>query len=182
MAGIKNAIVMVLNARQNTNSKSEQYGNWYPYVRGINTISTRALAQHIASHGTIFTRDVVEGVLNNLAECIPELVAQGVGVKLNGIGIFYPTAQTVLYGLDSKAKVRATNPNDAVKGIHVRFQPDNTTLDKLTSKAFKEKCSLQWGDFDEITKTTRGEGADAKVIRTHTYTPINEYEAPAQNP
>ena len=168
MAGIKNAIVMVLNARQNTNSKSEQYGNWYPYVRGINTISTRALAQHIASHGTIFTRDVVEGVLNNLAECIPELVAQGVGVKLNGIGIFYPTAQTVLYGLDNKAKVRATNPNDAVKGIHVRFQPDNTTLDKLTSKAFKEKCSLQWGDFDEITKTTRGEGADAKVIRTHT--------------
>jgi len=37
---------MVLNARQNTNSKSEGYGKYYPYVRGINTISTRALDDH----------------------------------------------------------------------------------------------------------------------------------------
>ncbi len=178
MAGIKNSIVMVLNARQNTNSKSEQYQHWYPYVRGINTISTRALSEHIAAHGSLFTRDVVEGVLNKLSECIPELVAQGVGVKLNGIGIFYPQAQTVKYGLANKQAVRDTTPSDAVQGIHVRFKPEGNSLDKLTSRAFKQKCSLQWGDFDEITKTTRGEGADAVVIRTHTYTPINEYETP----
>ena len=180
MAGIKNSIVMVLNVRKNANSKSEAFNKWYPYVRGINTITTRALAEHIAKHGSLFTRDVVEGVLNKLSECIPELVAQGVGVKLNGIGIFYPTAQSEPGGLANKAAVAGSNPNDAVKGIHVRFKPEDTTLDRLTSKAFKEKCSLQWGDFDEITRTTRGEGADAKVVRTHTYTPISEYEAPAQ--
>ncbi|MBQ8657147.1 MAG: HU family DNA-binding protein [Prevotella sp.] len=170
---------MVLNARQNTNSKSEQYQRWYPYVRGIYAISTRALAQHIAQHGSLFTRDVVEGVLNKLSECIPELVAQGVGVKLNGIGTFYPQAQTVKYGLANKQAVRNTNPADAVKGIHVRFKPEGSYLDNLTSKAFKEKCSLTWGDFDEVTRTTRGDGT---VNRTHTYTPINEYVAPTQNP
>ncbi len=147
-------------------------------VNSDGSLLNAALAQHIAGHGSIYTRDIVEGVLNKFSQCIPELVAQGVGVKLNGIGIFYPTAQSEPGGLASKAAVAGSNPNDAVKGIHVRFKPDNTTLDKLTSKAFKAKCSLQWGDFDEITKTTRGEGADAKVIRTHTYTPISEYEAP----
>ena len=180
MAGIKNSIVMVINARKNTNSKSEAFNKWYLYVRGINPLSTRALAEHIAGHGSIYTRDIVEGVLNKFSQCIPELVAQGVGVKLDGIGIFYPTAQSEPGGLANKAAVAGSNPNDAVKGIHVRFKPEGNKLDRLTSKAFKEKCSLQWGDFDEITKTTRGEGADAVVIRTHTYTPISEYEAPAQ--
>ena len=149
-------------------------------VNSDGSLLNAALAQHIANHGSLFTRDVVEGVLNKLSECIPELVAQGVGVKLNGIGIFYPTAQSEPGGLANKAAVAGSNPNDAVKGIHVRFKPEGNKLDRLTSKAFKEKCSLQWGDFDEITKTTRGEGADAVVIRTHTYTPISEYEAPSQ--
>ena len=169
---------MVLNVRQNTNSKSENYGHWYPYVRNINTITTRALCDHIAQHGGLVTREVVEIVLNRLSVCIPELVSMGVGVKLNGIGIFYPTAKSVKTGMANKQAVRDTNPKDAVSGINFRFKADNTELDKLTSKAFKSKCSVQWGDFDEITRTTRGEGADAKIVRTHTYTPIGEYEAP----
>ena len=173
---VKNAIVMKLNARQNTNSKSEQYQHWYPYVSGINTISTRALAEHISRHGSLFTRDVVEGVLNKLSECIPELVAQGVGVKLNGIGIFYPSAQTVRYGLASKAAVRAANPADSVKGIHVRFKPQSGYLDSLVSTKFKEQCALVWNMFDEIVTTRSGDG---KVTRRHTYTPINEYQTPA---
>ena len=40
-----------------------------------------------------------------LSECIPELVAQGYGVKLDGIGIFYPTIANVKGGADAKAPI-----------------------------------------------------------------------------
>ena len=179
MAGILNNVAMILNVRQNGNSKSEYFGHWYPYVRNINTITTRALCDHIAQHGGLVTREVVEIVLNRLSVCIPELVSMGVGVKLNGIGIFYPTAKSVKTGMANKQAVRDTNPKDAVSGINFRFKADNTELDKLTSKAFKGKCSVQWGDFDTITKVTRGEGADAHTVNLHTYEPITEPDKPS---
>ena len=80
-----------INLRQDRNSASRTFGMWFPEVDRVGTLSTRALSEHIAAHGSIWTRDIVEGVLSQLAECIPELVSQGYGVKLDGLGTFWPT-------------------------------------------------------------------------------------------
>ena len=48
---------------QNQNSKSRAYQKWYAFVKSLETLNTRKLAQHIAEHGSLYTADVVFGVL-----------------------------------------------------------------------------------------------------------------------
>ena len=90
-----------VNVRQDRNSASRTYGMWFPYVDLQGTLSTRALCAHIADHGSIWTEDIVSGILGQLKECIPELVSQGYGVKLDGLGIFWPTVQNKKGGAES---------------------------------------------------------------------------------
>jgi len=91
---------------------------------------------------TIYTRDIVEGVLAKLCQCVPELLSQGQPVKLDGLGTFYPTVKNELGGLENIEAAKAITPEQAVEGIRVRFLPDGTKLDDMTSKAFKQRRSL----------------------------------------
>ena len=74
-------------------------------------------------------------------------------MKLDGLGTFYPTAKNVKGGIDSIADAKAMVPASQVEGIHVRFEPEGSQLDDITSKKFKERCSLVWGNLIEITGT-----------------------------
>jgi hypothetical protein len=87
-----NNIELKVNLRKNNNEKSDQFGKYYAELERRRTLSLKGLAKHIADHGSIFTRDVIEGVLSKLTQCVPELLSQGVPVKLDGLGTFYPTA------------------------------------------------------------------------------------------
>ena len=147
----KNRITLKINFRKNGNMQAATYGKYYPEVDRNETLSLRGLAQHIKDHGSIYTRDVIEGVLIKMSECIPELVAQGVGVKLDGLGKFYPTASAVKGGVEESA-LKGVNAGETVKGIHVRFLPDRATLDNITSTAFKEKCALEAAHIVETTE------------------------------
>ena len=146
-----NSIELRVNLRANNNEKSDQFGRLYAELDRNRTLSLRGLAKHISEHGSIYTRDIVEGVLTKLCQCIPELLAQGQPVKLDGLGTFYPTALNVKGGLENVAAAKDMAPSAAIEGIRVRYLPDGTKLDDLTSKAFKEKCSLIWGNLIEIT-------------------------------
>ena len=167
--GQVNNVQLKINLKANNNRKSDYYGKLYGYTETQSVLSTRGLCKHIADHGTIFTRDIVNGVITKLCECIPELVGQGVPVKLDGIGTFYPTAQNEKGGLDDIEAAKATNPDAVLTGIHVRFRPDGTKLDNLTSKAFKEKCSLVWGDLIESETVI----VDGKPRKSYTKRPIS---------
>ena len=83
------------------------------------------------------TPDVVYGVLTKFKSCLVELVSTGVAVKLDGLGIFYPTLESK--GAETPIQY---NVEDYVKGIHIRFTPDNTDDESITSRAFLQKCSL----------------------------------------
>ena len=124
------------------------YGKLYGYTDVQNVLSTRGLCQHISNHGTIFTRDIVQGVITKLCECIPELVGQGVPVKLDGIGIFYPVIANVKGGAETPADFNvALN----IKGVRFRFTPDSTDLDDMTTKAFGKKVTFGNGYYQEQT-------------------------------
>lgn len=146
-----NKIALKINYRKNNNVRATGYGNYYPEVDRNETLSLRGLSEHIKNHGTIYTRDVIEGVLIKMSECIPELVAQGIGVKLDGLGKFYPTAKSVKGGV-AEAALKGVNSNDVVKGIRIRFLPDSQALDNITSVEFKKKCSLESAHIVETTK------------------------------
>nr|MCR5242371.1 hypothetical protein [Prevotella sp.] len=64
-----NNIELKVNLRKNNNEKSDQFGKYYAELERKRTLSLKGLAKHIADHGSIFTRDVIEGVLSKLTQC-----------------------------------------------------------------------------------------------------------------
>ena len=63
---------------QNSNSKMPKaYGKWYGRIVHTETLNLDDLCEHIASHGTIFTADVVAGTVKKFVQCIQELLLEG---------------------------------------------------------------------------------------------------------
>ena len=142
----RNTMVMSYVLRKFKNSRSSVNNRWFAYVNRQETLSTRGLAQHMIEHGLVGNRAEVESILIKLSECVPELVAQGYGVKLDGIGIFYPVIANQKGGAQS---VEAFNIAQNVKGVRFKFRPDSTDLDDLTVKAFGKKVTLGNGYYKE---------------------------------
>ena len=162
-------IAMGINLRKNKNATSSAYGKYYPEVDTKKTLSLRGFAQHMADHGSIYTRDVVEGVLLKITDCLPELVAQGVPVQLGSLGTFYPTAEVTKRGaVLNIAAMDGLNPNDVVKAIHIRFLPDSTRLDNLCGPQFKNRCTLELRNIVDTIEVT----VDGKVKKMQTLKPI----------
>ena len=137
-------IAMGINLRKNKIEGSKAYGKYYPEVDQQKTLSLRGFAQHMTDHGSLYGRSIVEGVLMQITECLPELVAQGVPVQLGSLGTFYPTAEVKKDGaVLNIAAMDGLNPNDIVKAIHIRFLPDSTKLDNLCGPKFKDACTLE---------------------------------------
>ena len=141
-----NTLIMSYVLRKFKNARSSANNRWFAYVNKAGTLSTRGLAQHMIEHGMIGNRAEVQAILTKLSECIPELVAQGYGVKLDGIGIFYPTIANVKGGAETVADFNLTQN---VKGVRFRFKPDSTDLDDLTTKAFGKKVTFGNGFYQE---------------------------------
>ena len=145
----KNKININLVMRRINSNKHKNYGNYYSVVMRAVTVNTRDLAEHLLSHDSLYTHDVIEGIIRKFATCIPELVAQGVAVKLDGMGTFYPMTESESIPED---QIEGANPNELVKGVHLRFLPESTNIDDLTSRSFKQKCSLVLAYKEEGTK------------------------------
>ena len=156
-------IALGINLRQNKNSRNAGFGKFYPVVDQQKTLSLRGFAEHMASHGSLYSRGVVEGVLNQICECLPELVAQGVPVKLGSLGTFFPTAQVeknaAVGGYD---EMEGLNPATIVKGIRIRFRPDSTKLDNICGPKFKDRCSLELRNIVDTQSVSLG-GVTRKV-------------------
>ena len=59
-------------------SESVMYGKWYARLKSIETMSMTKLAKHISEHGSVFTEDVVEGVMKKFKSCLLEMLSSAV--------------------------------------------------------------------------------------------------------
>lgn len=130
-------IAMQYDLRQSNNSKNASYGKWYPKAVVTSTLNLRGISNHIAEHGSIYTPDVVYGVLKKFTSCTLEMVKKGVGVKLDGLGKFYPT-------LEAKGSTTAVgyDLNSNLIGVHIRFLPEGIGDDDITSRQLKKNVSF----------------------------------------
>ena len=166
----KEKIAMGINLRKNKNERNAGYGKYYPVVDRQATLSLRGFCEHMVTHGSVYKRNVIEGVLKEIIDHLPELVAQGVPVQLEGLGIFYPTAQVVKgAAVESIAAMDGLNPNTIVKGIHLRFKPDSTKLDNLCGPAFKKACSLELRNIVDTEEVT----SDGKTRKVQVLEPVS---------
>ena len=173
-------IAMGINLRQNKIIGSSAYGKYYPEVDTQKTLSLRGFAKHMTDHGSLYGRAIVEGVLMQITECLPELVAQGVPVQLGNLGTFYPTAEVAKDAavLDIP-QMDGLNPNDIVKAIHIRFLPDATKLDNLCGPKFKDACTLELRNIIDTQKVMVN--GKQKVVTTLKPIATAEAEWKAQN-
>ena len=149
--------------KQFNNDQSPVNGRWFAYVNRPGILSTRGLANHMVEHGMTNKADVL-AMLAKLSECIPELVAQGYSVKLDGIGVFYPVIANRKGGAASPGELSVA---DNVQGVRFRFKPDSTDLDNLTSKTFGKKVSFGNGYY----QTEKGEKAPKIPLAAYTPKP-----------
>ena len=129
---------MPVNIKLNQNeAMSSAYGKYYLEVATSEVLSTEGLVNHITHHNCAVGTEAIAAVIKKLGECIPELVAQGQPVKIDGLGIFYPTAENKKNGLlKSQLLDSKVNPLDVLAGVHLRFRPQSDDLNDLTSKSF----------------------------------------------
>ena len=76
-------------------------GKYFARVKTIETLNTRKLANHIAEHGSIYTPDVIFGVLEKFRSCLIEQLLNSRKVKIDGLGIFYLTAECAKSGTET---------------------------------------------------------------------------------
>ena len=120
-------------------SESVLYGKWYARLKSIETMSMTKLAKHISEHGSVFTEDVVEGVMKKFKTCLLEMLLESKKVKVAGLGTFYLTCECQKGGADKESDF---NVNQHLKALHIRFLPDQTAEDNLSSREFIKKAEF----------------------------------------
>ena len=144
-------------------SESVMFGKWYARLKSIETLNTEKLAKHISEHGSVFTEDVVEGVMKKFKTCLLEMLLESKKVKIAGLGTFYLTCECQKGGADKESDV---NVNQHLKALHIRFLPDQAQEDNLSSREFIKKAefvnvkSLLSGKDDEEAENGEGEATE----------------------
>ena len=134
---------IIYDVYQNKNAHNAAYGKYFGRIVHTETLNTRKLARHIADHGSVYTQDVVEGVLTKAEACIVEMLLESKKIKLEGLGTFYLMAQNKKGGAVSIDKF---NPKSSFKGLHIRFLPDLSDEAGLNSKDVLAKATFMWAE------------------------------------
>ena len=125
------------------NTASRVYGMYFGRIVHTETLNTRKLAKHIAEHGSVYTQDVVEGVLTKAEACIIEMLLESKKGKLEGLGTFYLMAENKKGGAESLEKF---NPKTSLNGLHIRFLPDSSGEAQLNSRDVLAKATFMWAE------------------------------------
>ena len=125
--------------KQNNIKNSKIYGKWFAHGKTIETLNTRKLANHIAEHGSIYTPDVVFGVLEKFRSCLLEMLLESKRVKIDGLGIFFTTLENEKGGALKKEDF---SPQKNLKALHIRFLPDSTTETNISSREFIKQAEF----------------------------------------
>ena len=170
-------ISMAINYRKNKSTRLSSGGKYYAEVDRQKTLSTRGLAQHLKDHNCMVGRDAIMAVLIKLSECLPELVAQGVGVKLDGLGIFYPSVLNEKGGATEAQMLDKTfNPTTIIRGIRLRFTPDSSELDNLTSRQFLTRSvTPESQNIVEVEERT----INGKKVNVQKLTTLDDFRNPS---
>ena len=136
--------------KQNTNSKMPKcYGKWYAEMKHTETLNTRKMAQHISEHGSVYTSDVVMGVMEKFRTCLIEQLLESKKVKIDGLGTFYTTIEG-----EGVATPDDFSLQKNIKALHIRFLPEQEQELNISGPQFLKKAHFT--NFDSLTAGLSG--------------------------
>ena len=130
---------IIYEVYQNQNEHSTAFGKFYARVKYLECLNTRKLSNHIAEHGSIYTPDVVYGVMEKFRSCLIEMLLNSKKVKIEGLGTFYTTLECEKGGAVTKDKF---NILKNVKGLHIRFLPEQEQEQNISSRQFLKQAEF----------------------------------------
>ena len=71
---------------------------------------------------------------------------------------------TIECGSEGRSDIKANGIKSLVEGVRIRFTPEQTELDNLTAKQFKEHCAFQMNDA--VRTIYEGSGQNKKKVAT----------------
>ena len=128
---------LLIRTYKNNNSKNSAYGKTYGRLVCHDTMNTSDLCRHMMKHGTIFTSDVVKGVVEKFINCFEELLMEGNKIKLDGLGTFYLSINTE--GVAKEDQFTANN----VKALRIKFIGDQSKESEYATKMLTSKAKFR---------------------------------------
>ena len=110
------------------------------------TMNLMEMAEHISKHGSVYTEDVVVGVITKLKTCIQEMLADGYKVKLDGIGTLYPVVNS-----EGVADAKDYSASDNITRVSISFMADQSKKSIYKASAMKQETKLSTKLYSELT-------------------------------
>ena len=146
---------IIYEVYQNQNEHSRAFGKYYARVKYLESLNTRRLSNHIAEHGSIYTPDVVYGVMEKFRSCLLEMLLESKRVKIEGLGTFYATIECSKGGAVSKDKF---NVQKNIEGLHIRFLPEQEQETNISSRQFLKQA--EFVNVDSLLKEKEEEDTE----------------------
>ena len=128
------------------NEQRQKVQKTYGKIIYRGTLNLNDMAEHIMKHGSVYTEDVVIGVITKLKSCIQEMLADGYKVKLDGIGTLYPvlTSEGVADAKDYSAQENVTR-------LGISFLADQGKKSVYKASAMRQGARLSTSLYEELT-------------------------------
>ena len=103
----------------------------YGVAQASEVIDINAFAKHVASHGSVYKKGDIIGLLTNAVACLRELMLEGKRVKLGDLGDFQPRLKT--------EGARTTNEFSAanIKEVNISWTPGKPFTNLRSEAAFQ---------------------------------------------
>ena len=115
------------------------------------TLSLDDMAEHIMKHGSVYTEDVVIGVITKLKSCMQEMLADGHKVKLDGIGTLYPTLTS-----EGVEDAKDYSPSENVTRVGIAFLADQSRKSMYKARYMRDTVNLSTKLYSELTGEDSG--------------------------
>jgi hypothetical protein len=162
----KENIAFLVNLRKNIVEGSKMEGRYYPEAESKEALTTKGFARHVADHGGMVTYEFMQLVLASIVKCLKEMMSHVQPVKLDGLGTFRPTVTSTPGGAASIEEALRVGVNNLVQGVNFVFIPENAQGEEITSKKFKDQCSLQFAYLVETVKKKINGKEKSYTLRT----------------
>lgn len=111
------------------------------------TLTLNDMAEHVMKHGSVYTEDVVVGVITKLKRCIQEMLADGYKVKLDGIGTLYPVLTS--QGVDDAKDFSAS---ENITRVGIAFLADQSKKSTFKASAMRQDTTLSTRLYTELAE------------------------------
>ena len=165
-------IAFPVNLRQNRNPENIGYGKFYPEADSKEPLNLKGFAKHLTEHGKLVDYPMAVLVLQHIVSCLKEMAIQGQPVKLDGFGTFTPSIESDgKKAQPSVEKALEVGIDNMIEGVHLRFIPENTKGEQLTSRALKKECTFKAA----YVVASREKTVNGKKVKYQEKIPISSY-------